>query len=63
MSLLRFKDAPPDVSSTPFSEFIRTAGATGSSTLTGAMSADGNVFVLADVTSGEAATLLVGLRQ
>jgi hypothetical protein len=38
-------------------------GATGSSTLTGAMSADGNVFVLADVTSGEAATLLVGLRQ
>ena len=38
-------------------------GATGSSTLTGAMSADGNVFVLADLTSGEAATLLVGLRQ
>jgi hypothetical protein len=25
MSLFRFKDAPPDVSSTPFSEFIRTA--------------------------------------
>jgi hypothetical protein len=38
-------------------------GATGPLTLTGAMSADGNVFVLADVTSGEAATLLVGLRQ
>jgi hypothetical protein len=38
-------------------------GATGSSNLTGAMSADGNVFVLADITSGEAATLLVGLRQ
>jgi PASTA domain len=38
-------------------------GATGSSTLTGAMSADGNVFVLADLTSGEAATLLVGVRQ
>jgi hypothetical protein len=38
-------------------------GATGNSTLTGTMSADGNVFVLADLTSGEAATLLVGLRQ
>jgi hypothetical protein len=39
-------------------------GATGTtSTLTGAMSADGNVFVLADITSGEPATLLVGLRQ
>jgi hypothetical protein len=25
MSLFRFKDALPDVSSTPFSEFIRTA--------------------------------------
>jgi len=25
MSLFRFKDAPPEVSSTPFSEFIRTA--------------------------------------
>jgi hypothetical protein len=25
MSRLRPKDAPPDVSSTPFSEFIRTA--------------------------------------
>jgi hypothetical protein len=24
MSLFRFKDAPPEVSSTPFSEFIRT---------------------------------------
>jgi hypothetical protein len=38
-------------------------GATGNSTLTGAMSADGNVFVLTDLTSGEATTLLVGLRQ
>ena len=38
-------------------------GATGSSTLTGTLSADGNVFALADLTSGEAATLLVGLRQ
>jgi hypothetical protein len=38
-------------------------GATGNSTLTGTMSADGNVFVLSDLTSGEAATLLVGLRQ
>ena len=27
MSLFRFKDVPPDVSSTPFSEFIRTASA------------------------------------
>ena len=25
MSIFRFKDAPPEVSSTPFSEFIRTA--------------------------------------
>ncbi len=25
MSLFRFKDAPPEFSSTPFSEFIRTA--------------------------------------
>jgi beta-lactam-binding protein with PASTA domain len=38
-------------------------GSTVSSTLTGAMSADGNVFVLADLTSSEAATLLVGIRQ
>jgi len=38
-------------------------GVTGASTLTGTMSADGNVFVLADLTTGEAATLLVGLRQ
>jgi hypothetical protein len=27
MSLFRSKDAPPEVSSTPFSEFIRTASA------------------------------------
>lgn len=32
-------------------------------TLTGTVSADGNVFVLADFTSGHAPTLLVGLRQ
>ena len=39
------------------------SGVTGSSTLTGTLSADGNAFVLADLTGGEAATLLVGLRQ
>jgi hypothetical protein len=40
-----------------------TVKMTGGATLTGTASADGNVFVLADLTSGEAATLLVGLRQ
>jgi hypothetical protein len=32
-------------------------------TLTGTVSADGNVFVLADMTSGQQPTLLVGVRQ
>jgi hypothetical protein len=36
---------------------------TGGATLTGTLSADGNVFVLTDLTSGQAPTLLVGVRQ
>jgi hypothetical protein len=38
-------------------------GVTGGATLTGTVSADGNAFVLTDLTSGEAPTLLVGVRQ
>jgi hypothetical protein len=38
-------------------------GATGGATLTGTVSADGNAFVLTDLTSGEAPTLLLGVRQ
>jgi PASTA domain-containing protein len=36
---------------------------TGGATLTGTVSADGNVFVLTDLTSGDAPLLLVGIRQ
>ncbi len=36
---------------------------TGGATLTGTLSADGNVFVLTNLTSGQAPTLLVGVRQ
>ena len=35
----------------------------GGASMTGTLSADGNVFVLTDLTSGEAPTLLVGVRQ
>jgi len=36
---------------------------TGGATLTGTVSADGNVFVLTDLTSGDAPVLLVGVHQ
>jgi hypothetical protein len=36
---------------------------TGGATLTGTVSADGNVFVLTDLTSGDAPILLVGVHQ
>jgi hypothetical protein len=36
---------------------------TGGQALTGVVSADGNVFVLTDMTSGQQPTLLVGIRQ
>jgi hypothetical protein len=36
---------------------------TGGATLQGAVSADGNVFVLTDLTSGDPSTLMVGVRQ
>jgi hypothetical protein len=35
----------------------------GGSSLTGRVSADGNVFALTDVTSGDAPILVLGLRQ
>ncbi|MDE2349587.1 MAG: PASTA domain-containing protein [Gammaproteobacteria bacterium] len=36
---------------------------TGGQTFTGTVSADGHVFVLADMTSGEAPTVILGIRQ